>query len=160
MTQRRRKMRLLAIASLAAVALATMSSQAFAGTPAPSTTAVAASPDSAAPGDEVVLIAEVSCSADPSEGLGVSFYDRMTLLGTVQLNSREQAVLSLRFYPVGEHEIMAAYNGNEECEPSVGYTTMEVTESPDPSAPPSNSDTGQINLLGDPDNPGLINTGR
>lgn len=110
------------------------------GTPAAaqelSTTAVVASPSTAAVGSPVTLTATISCSEDPSGGLGVTFFDGPDLLATVPVGSNGMAAYSATFATEGAHTITAAYNGNDACAASNDETTVVVSSTPTPPTPP------------------------
>jgi hypothetical protein len=124
---------LVPVAALAAVV--TFASSASAAVP--STTAVQASPSSATVGQSVTLTAAVTCSEDPSGGLGVSFFDGGDLLDTVPVDASGQAVETATFTTTGDHTITAAYNGNDNCGASNDVTTVTVTSAPTPPTPPT-----------------------
>ncbi|MGW6746636.1 Ig-like domain-containing protein [Streptomyces sp. NPDC055025] len=120
------------VAALAAVvALASPAAAAV-----PSSTAVQATPSAAAVGESVVLSATVSCTADPSGGLGVTFFDGSDLLTTVPVGADGQASYPTSFSTAGSHTITAAYNGNADCGASNAETTVVVSEAPVPPMPP------------------------
>ncbi|WP_432747360.1 Ig-like domain-containing protein [Streptomyces sp. JH002] len=110
------------------------------GTPAaalePSSTTVTASPATATVGSPVTLTATVSCSQDPSGGLGVTFFDGPDLLATVPVGSDGVATYSTTFATEGAHTITAAYNGNDVCAASNDETTVVVSAAPVPPTPP------------------------
>ncbi|MFJ2419971.1 Ig-like domain-containing protein [Streptomyces brevispora] len=95
-----------------------------------STTTVTATPQSAAVGTPVQLAATVDCAADPTGGLGVTFFDGGDLLDTVPVNANGQASYTGPFTTAGSHTITAAYNGNTECAASNNTTTVQVTSAP------------------------------
>ncbi|MFJ1975390.1 Ig-like domain-containing protein [Streptomyces sp. NPDC087903] len=92
-----------------------------------STTSVQATPSSAATGELVHLTATVTCPADPTGGLGVTFFDGGTLLGTVPVAADGTAQYNTTFTASGTHSITGAYNGNENCGASNGTTTVQVS---------------------------------
>ncbi|MGW1555225.1 Ig-like domain-containing protein [Streptomyces sp. NPDC002144] len=92
-----------------------------------SSTTVTAIPASAVVGSPVLLTATVDCTADPSGGLGVTFFDGPTLLDTVPVSVDGQASYTTTFTTTGSHDITAAYNGNAECDASSSTTTVQVT---------------------------------
>ncbi|MER5506115.1 Ig-like domain-containing protein [Streptomyces sp. NPDC002766] len=92
-----------------------------------SSTTVTAIPASAVVGSSVLLTATVDCTADPSGGLGVTFFDGPTLLDTVPVGADGQAGYTATFTTAGPHNITAAYNGNAECDASSATTTVQVT---------------------------------
>jgi len=96
----------------------------------PSTTSVTATPAAATVGQTVQLTATVTCSADPSGGLGVTFFDGPDLLATAPVNASGQATLPTTFSTTGSHTITAAYNGNADCFASNSTTTVQVSEAP------------------------------
>lgn len=100
-----------------------------------SSTTVTATPQSAQVGASVQLAATVDCSADPTGGLGVTFFDGSNELNTVPVNANGQASLNTTFSTVGSHTITAAYNGNSECDASNNTTTVQVTSAPTPPNP-------------------------
>ncbi|MFE1962705.1 Ig-like domain-containing protein [Streptomyces sp. NPDC059479] len=102
----------------------------------PSSTTVQATPSSASVGQSVVLSATVSCTADPSGGLGVTFFDGSDLLNTVPVDGGGQASYTTTFSTTGTHTITAAYNGNTDCGASNAETTVTVSETPVPPTPP------------------------
>jgi len=110
--------------------LAVSATQASAQALDPSTTMVQASPASANVGQAVTLTAEVSCPADPSTGLGVTFFDGSNLLATVPVDSTGDASLATNFSATGSHVITAAYNGDSDCAASNNTTTVDVTSAP------------------------------
>ncbi|MEU5808659.1 Ig-like domain-containing protein [Streptomyces sp. NPDC047718] len=101
----------------------------------PSSTTVTATPQSAAAGAPVQLVATVDCPADPAGGLGVTFFDGSDLLGTVPVHANGQASYTATFATAGSHSIIAAYNGNAECDASHDTTTVQVTSAPTLPAP-------------------------
>ncbi|WP_189109084.1 Ig-like domain-containing protein [Streptomyces camponoticapitis] len=103
----------------------------------PSTTTVTATPQTAAVGDQVQLAATVDCPADPTGGLGVTFFDGSTLLDTVPVDANGLAGLTTTFSTVGSHTITAAYNGSAECDASNSTTAVQVTSAPTPPNPPT-----------------------
>jgi hypothetical protein len=105
--------------------------------PVGSTTTVVAVPDEATVGEEVDLIATVTCTAFTPGGLGVTFFDGANLLDTVPVDASGQATLTTSFATEGSHEITAAYNGFADCFASNGTTTVEVSDEPDPPTPPT-----------------------
>ncbi|MES4890998.1 Ig-like domain repeat protein [Streptomyces sp. NPDC096012] len=124
-----RKGRLVVVTALAA--LLGLASPAWA---APSNTTLTATPQSTAVGAPVQLQATVNCPADPTDGLGVTFFDDHTLLGTVPANATGQAGFTTTFTTTGTHTITAAYNGNTECDASSATTGVQVTAAPTPPA--------------------------
>jgi Bacterial Ig-like domain (group 3) len=119
-----------ALVPAALAGLAVSATQASAQALDPSTTMVQASPASASVGQAVTLTAEVSCPADPSTGLGVTFFDGSNLLATVPVDSTGDASLATNFSAAGSHVITAAYNGDSNCAASNNTTTVDVTSSP------------------------------
>lgn len=105
---------------------------------ADSTTTVTASPSAANVGVSVTLTATVTCDADPSGGLGVTFFDGGNLLDTVPVSGSGQAQHRAAFTTTGTHTITAAYNGNDNCFASSNTTTVVVSAAPVPPAPPAN----------------------
>lgn len=103
----------------------------------PSTTAVEASPSPATTGQLVVLDATVTCTSDPSTGLGVSFFDGDNLLATAPVSTDGQSFLTTGFTTTGNHHIIAAYNGDANCGASNDATDITVTQATTPTPPPS-----------------------
>lgn len=103
---------------------------------APSSTTVQATPSSATTGQLVTLDATVTCSSDPSGGLGVSFFDGVNLLATAPVSADGHSSLATGFTTTGTHTITAAYNGDDSCGASSATTTVTVSEAP---APPAGS---------------------
>jgi len=124
-----------ALVPAALAGLAVSATQASAQALDPSTTMVQASPASASVGQAVTLTAEVSCPADPSSGLGVTFFDGSNLLATVPVDSAGDGSLTTNFSATGSHVITAAYNGDSDCAASNSTTAVDVTSSPTPPAP-------------------------
>ncbi len=104
-----------------------------------SSTTVTATPPSAEVNTPVQLQATVDCPADPTGGLGVTFFDGGDLLDTVPVNANGQAAYTATFTTTGSHTITAAYNGNTDCDASNDTTTVQVTAAPTPPAPPTPS---------------------
>ncbi|MFD1524079.1 Ig-like domain-containing protein [Pseudonocardia yunnanensis] len=127
--------RRIALAFIALAALLAFAPQASAQ-PAQSSTTAQASPASATVGEEVVLMATVTCSAPPGGGLGVTFFDGANLLDTVPVDANGSASLATSFDTTGTHEITAAYNGNDNCGASNDTTTVEISDAPPPPPPP------------------------
>jgi Bacterial Ig-like domain (group 3) len=126
-----------ALVPAALAVLAVSATQASAQALDSSSTTVQASPASASVGQAVTLTAEVSCPADPSSGLGVTFFDGSNLLATVPVDSTGDGSLTTNFSTTGSHVITAAYNGDSDCAASNNTTTVDVTSSPTPPTPPS-----------------------
>ncbi|CAM5257140.1 Ig-like domain-containing protein [Streptomyces hirsutus] len=103
-----------------------------------STTTVTASPSAADVGVPVTLTATVTCDADPSGGLGVTFFDGGDILNTVPVGADGQAEHTTAFSTTGTHTITAAYNGNDNCFASNNTTTVVVSAVPVPPTPPAN----------------------
>ncbi|MEV6012956.1 Ig-like domain-containing protein [Streptomyces sp. NPDC051976] len=101
-----------------------------------SSTSVQASPSSATTGQLVTLNATVTCSSDPSGGLGVSFFDGTNLLATAPVSTTGQSTLTTGFTTTGTHTITAAYNGDDSCSASNATTDVTVSATP---PPPSNT---------------------
>ncbi|WP_405911930.1 Ig-like domain-containing protein [Streptomyces sp. NBC_00963] len=101
-----------------------------------SSTTVQATPSSAATGQLVTLDATVTCSSDPSGGLGVSFFDGSDLLATAPVSADGHSSLTTGFTTTGTHTITAAYNGDDGCSASNDTTTVTVSQAP---APPANN---------------------
>ncbi|WP_314175692.1 Ig-like domain-containing protein [Streptomyces winkii] len=93
-----------------------------------SSTTVQANPASVAVGDPVTLNTQVSCTADPSGELGVTFWDGDDIKATVPVSSDGSASFTAVFNSVGTHTITAAYNGNDNCNASSDTTTVQVTQ--------------------------------
>lgn len=125
-----RRGRLVVAAALAAVL--GLASPAWA---VPSSTTATATPQSGEVGTPVQLAATVDCPADPTGGLGVTFFDGGDLLDTVPVNANGQAGYTATFTTAGSHTITAAYNGNAECDASSNTTTVQVTSAPTPPVP-------------------------
>ncbi|MER6522358.1 Ig-like domain-containing protein [Streptomyces sp. NPDC001553] len=102
----------------------------------PSSTTVQATPSSATTGQLVTLDATVTCSSDPSGGLGVSFFDGPDLLATAPVSANGHSSLTTGFTTTGTHTITAAYNGDDGCSASNDTTTVTVSQAP---APPANT---------------------
>ncbi|MBV1949383.1 Ig-like domain-containing protein [Streptomyces sp. BV129] len=100
----------------------------------PSSTTVQATPSSAATGQLVTLTATVTCSSDPSGGLGVSFFDGEDLLATAPVSADGNSSLTTGFTTTGTHTITAAYNGDDSCGASSDTTTVTVSQAPAPPA--------------------------
>ena len=137
-----------ALVPAALAGLAVSATQASAQALEPSTTTVQASPASASVGQAVILTAQVSCPADPSSGLGVTFFDGSNLLATVPVDSTGNGSLTTNFSATGSHVITAAYNGDSDCSASNSTTTVDVTSSPAPPASPGLIGTvlGPVNI--------------
>ncbi|WP_322974227.1 Ig-like domain-containing protein [Actinacidiphila epipremni] len=103
----------------------------------PSTTTVQASPASATTGQLVTLTATVTCTSDPSTGLGVTFFDGPDLLATAPVGTDGVSTLTTGFTTTGTHTITAAYNGDDGC--GASNDTTDVTVSEAPPTPPSNT---------------------
>ncbi|QIY66260.1 Ig-like domain-containing protein [Streptomyces sp. RPA4-2] len=101
-----------------------------------SSTTVQATPSSATTGQLVSLDATVTCSSDPSGGLGVSFFDGPDLLATAPVSADGHSSLTTGFTTTGTHTITAAYNGDDSCGASSDTTTVTVSQAP---APPANN---------------------
>ncbi|MER5387417.1 Ig-like domain-containing protein [Streptomyces sp. NPDC002688] len=102
----------------------------------PSSTTVQATPSPATAGHLVTLDATVTCSSDPSGGLGVSFFDGENLLATAPVSTDGHSSLLTGFTATGTHTITAAYNGDDSCSASSAITTITVAQAP---APPANN---------------------
>ncbi|MYY19059.1 Ig-like domain repeat protein [Streptomyces sp. SID4912] len=96
---------------------------------------VTASPQSTEVNTPVQLAATVDCPADPTGGLGVTFFDGGDLLDTVPVNANGQAGYTATFTTTGAHTITAAYNGTADCDAINNTTTVQVTAAPTPPAP-------------------------
>jgi hypothetical protein len=112
---------------LALAGLAISATQASAQVLNPSVTMVQATPAAALAGQTVILTAEVSCSVDPSGGLGITFFDGANLIATAPVDSSGDASLVTSFATTGAQTITAAYNGNSNCAASSATTTIDVT---------------------------------
>jgi hypothetical protein len=124
------------LAPVAAVAaVVTFASSALAAVP--STTTVQANPSSATVGQTVTLTADVTCSEDPTGGLGVTFFDGGDILDTVPVDASGRAQYAASFATTGTHTITAAYNGNDNCGASNDETDVTVSSAPTPPTPPS-----------------------
>ncbi|MFI6650497.1 Ig-like domain-containing protein [Streptomyces sp. NPDC050529] len=118
-----------------AVAATTVLSLATAAAAAdPSSTTVQATPSSAVTGQLVTLEATVTCSSDPSGGLGVTFFDSSDLLATAPVSADGRSSLTTGFTTTGTHNITAAYNGDDSCSASNGNSTVAVSQAPSPPA--------------------------
>ena len=128
----------LTLGTLATLAVVASASPAAAAA-VDSTTTVQASPTAPVTGQLVALNAKVDCTGDPSLGLGVSFFDGQDLLATAPVGTDGTSTLRTGFISTGEHEITAAFNGDDNCNASSSKTTVEVSDastSPtNPSAP-------------------------
>ncbi|MFE6039971.1 Ig-like domain-containing protein [Streptomyces sp. NPDC056452] len=102
----------------------------------PSTTTVQATPSPATTGQLVTLDATVTCSSDPSGGLGVTFFDGTNILATAPVSADGHSSLTTGFTTTGPHDITAAYNGDDTCGASHATTTVTVSQAP---APPANN---------------------
>ncbi len=100
----------------------------------PSSTTVQATPSSATVGQLVTLDATVTCSSDPSGGLGVSFFDGPDLLATAPVSADGHSSLTTGFTATGTHTITAAFNGDDGCSASNDTTTVTVSQAPAPPA--------------------------
>lgn len=98
----------------------------------PSTTSVQATPSSVSTGELVHLTATVTCGANPSGGLGMTFFDGANLLGTVPVAADGTVQLNTAFTAPGTHSITGAYNGNDNCGASSGTATVQVSASTTP----------------------------
>ncbi|MEU9091603.1 Ig-like domain-containing protein [Streptomyces sp. NPDC048428] len=98
-------------------------------------TTVTATPQTAEVGTSVQLTATVDCPADPTGGLGVTFFDGDVLLATVPVNANGLAGQTASFTTAGSHTITATYNGNAECDASHNTVTVQVTSTPTPPDP-------------------------
>lgn len=128
-----RAWKLVPVAAVAAVV--TFASSAAAAVT--STTTVQASPTSATVGQTVTLTADVTCSEDPTGGLGVTFFDGSNLLDTVPVGADGEAQYPVVFTTAGSHVITAAYNGNTDCGASSAETTVTVSMATLPPPPPT-----------------------
>ena len=125
---------MVACASVAAVVALAFPAAAAVG----SSTTVQAIPSSATVRQLVQLAATITCTDDPSGGLGVTFFDGMDNIGTVDVAANGQASLNTGFTTTGSHEITVAYNGNTNCGASFTTTTVTVSDAPPPPPPPVN----------------------
>jgi len=121
--------------STAALALAAVVASASPAAAVPSATNVTASPSVTTVGSPVLLTATVTCTSDPSGGLGVTFFSNGDLLATVPVSASGVAQYSVSFATAGTRTITAAYNGNGACDASNGTTTVTVSSVPKPPYP-------------------------
>ncbi|MFF3613589.1 Ig-like domain-containing protein [Streptomyces sp. NPDC002580] len=128
---RARKAGLMVAAAAAATVLSLAPSAAAADQ---SSTTVQATPSSATTGQLVTLDATVTCSSDPSGGLGVSFFDGSELLATAPVSPAGHSSLTTGFTTTGTHTITATYNGDDTCGASYSTTTVTVSQAPAPPA--------------------------
>ncbi|SEG52547.1 Ig-like domain (group 3) [Actinacidiphila yanglinensis] len=131
--RREHKAAFLVAAAAAAAVVALAPSAAAVDT---SSTTVEASPSSATTGRLVVLDATVTCTSDPSTGLGVSFFDGDNLLATAPVSTDGQSFLTTGFTTTGTHIITATFNGDAGCGASHATTDVTVSRA---AAPPSNN---------------------
>ncbi|GAA3482040.1 hypothetical protein GCM10018966_065720 [Streptomyces yanii] len=124
---------LVVLAALTAVVAS--ASPAAAAAPVGSETTVQASPSAAEIGQLVTLAAKVTCSGDPSSGLGMTFWDGGDILKTVPVTPDGAAVYEADLSTVGTHTITAAYNGNANCSASHAETTVEMSAVVPPTPP-------------------------
>ena len=110
--------------------------------PAPSSTALAFSPNPAAFGQPVIITATVTSSAAGTPTGAVTFTDNGTPLGSAKLNSTAKAVFTTTSLTVGPHAILASYSGDSNFKPAsvtlvenvkLIPTAISVVPSPDPS---------------------------
>lgn len=101
-----------------------------------STTTVQASPPTAVIGQPVSLTATVTCTDDPSGGLGMTFFDGGDILDTVPVTSAGAASYTAQLSTAGTHTITAAYNGNDNCSASNAETTVVMSAAPESPTPP------------------------
>jgi alpha-tubulin suppressor-like RCC1 family protein len=95
--------------------------------PEETTTTLSASPDQQVHGRPVTLTSDVDCPAGPATG-SVAFYEGSTLLGTATLTGG-RATLAVRTLAVGEHTIVAHYEGDDQCLPSASSpVTVTITK--------------------------------
>lgn len=118
-----------AVAALAVGAFASPAAAVSSGT------TVQATPSTATTGQSVELSATVTCTGDPSGGLGMTFFDGTDLLTTVPVGTDGSASYETSFATTGTHTITAAYNGNANCDASNNTTTVQVTSAPTPPQP-------------------------
>lgn len=116
-------------ALVATLALASVLGVVSPAAAATSSTTTQASPSTTTVGSVVTLSATVTCTADPSGGLGVTFFDGSDLLATVPVSVSGQATFATGFSTTGTHTITAAYNGNGACDASNSTTTVNVSQS-------------------------------
>ncbi|MFD5036106.1 Ig-like domain-containing protein [Streptomyces sp. NPDC058377] len=102
----------------------------------PSTTVVQASPSTASVSEPVQLTATVTCTDDPTGGLGVTFFDGGDLLDTVPVGPNGQASYTASFTTTGSHTVTAAYNGNDNCNASNDETIVTISATPVPPTTP------------------------
>lgn len=122
----------LVVALAAAAAVVSLAPSAVAADP--SSTTVQALPPSAVTGQLVTLDATVTCSSDPSTGLGVSFFDGTDLLATAPVSTDGHSSLTTGFTTAGTHTITASFNGDDGCGASHDTTTVTVSPAPPPPA--------------------------
>ncbi|WP_328327888.1 MULTISPECIES: Ig-like domain-containing protein [unclassified Streptomyces] len=134
------------VAFAAAAALVSIAPAAAAADP--SSTSVTASPSSAAVGQSVSLDATVTCSSDPSTGLGVTFFDGPDILATAPVSTDGHSTLTTSFTATGSHTITAAYNGDDNCSASSATTTVTVSDAkpPNPGGTPGCLLCGLVNF--------------
>ncbi|AFL90536.1 gluconolactonase [Terriglobus roseus DSM 18391] len=104
-----------------------------------STTVLSVSSATAAGGKPVTLTATVNTAGVKATG-NVTFTDGATVLGTVALNSNAVASLTVTTLPVGQHNIVATYNGDPDynvsasststVSVSIGNTALALTGTP------------------------------
>ena len=116
-------------AALAVVAFALPAAAAVA-----SSTTVQASPSTATTGQSVDISTMVTCSGDPSGGLGMTLFDGSNLLTTVPVGMDGASSYTTDFTSAGSHMITAAYNGNDNCDASNSTATVQVNA---PAVPPT-----------------------
>ncbi|MEV6536893.1 Ig-like domain-containing protein [Streptomyces sp. NPDC051639] len=121
------------VTAAAATAVMTFASPAAAAVS--STTTVQATPSAATIGQPVNLTATVTCTGDPSGGLGMTFFDGGDILDTVPVTAAGAAVYTAHLSTAGTHTITAAYNGNANCSASNAETTVVMSAAPTPPTP-------------------------
>ncbi|MEV5575446.1 Ig-like domain repeat protein [Spirillospora sp. NPDC052269] len=98
-----------------------------------SATTLKAEPAKAAEGRTVTLTAHVTCTGRTPNG-AVTFSDGRRGLGTATVRDGV-AALTVRTLAVGRHTITAHYNGNADCPPSSGSTTVVIQRAHQPRRP-------------------------
>lgn len=93
---------------------------------ATSATTVTATPNPAAVGELVTLLATVTAGGTVTGGLGVTFFADTTELGTVLVEPDGTAALTTTFASIGSRTITAAFNGTDSVGASNNTTTVLV----------------------------------
>jgi hypothetical protein len=99
-------------------------------TQAPTTVALTASSGTSGAGSAVTFTAQVASSTTGTPTGTVSFYNGTTLLGTVELNSSDQAAYSSSALAIGSYSITAAYSGDVDFTASISPTLTETIVTP------------------------------